>query len=143
MDESVFNCTDARARGWWFPGVTNQQTRNARLNKVNMIAAVTSAGGFYYTVNYGRTNSNTFFYFLMKVMNHLESISSTWRDEYIFLVDNASYHRSKDNMARYCTLGVPILFLGPYHFRLAPVELMFCYIKERNLNTLFSKVSSK
>jgi len=59
------------------------------------------------------------------------------------MVDNASYHKSRENLERYEKLGIPMLFLGPYHFRLAPIELMFCYIKERNLNTLFSKVASK
>jgi hypothetical protein len=37
---------------------------------------------------------------------------------------------------------VPVLFLGPYHFRLAPVEMLFSYIKGRDLNPLGSKVVS-
>ena len=52
------------------------------------------------------------------------------------MVDNAPYHRSKMVMEKYEQLKIPIMFMGPYQFKLAPVELMFCYIKNRDLNPL-------
>ena len=42
-------------------------------------------------------------------------------------------------MGKYSELKVPIMFLGPYQFKLAPVELMFSYIKNRDLNPLNTK----
>jgi hypothetical protein len=39
-------------------------------------------------------------------------------------------------------MRLPILYLGPYHFKLAPVEMVFNFIKNRDLNPLKSSVSS-
>ena len=108
-----------------------------------MIAAVSNMGDFFYTVNSGRNNADRFFLFIMKVVKHLSQENPSWRKDVIFLLDNASYHRSNVNMERYRNLKIPVMFLGPYHFRLAPVEMMFSYIKSRNLNPLYSRISTK
>jgi hypothetical protein len=31
---------------------------------------------------------------------------------------------------------IPVMFLGPYHFKMAPCEIFFSYIKNRDLNAL-------
>ena len=77
--------------------------------------------------------------FLIKLSNHMDTISDNWRQNTIIMVDNAPYHRSKLSMEKYQLLKVPIMFLGPYQFKLAPVELMFSYIKNRDLNPLNTK----
>jgi len=59
-----------------------------------MIGAVSSKGEFYYTINNGSTNSDTFFLFLLKVMVELESKDINWRETTILMFDNAAYHRS-------------------------------------------------
>jgi len=69
IDESVINSTDYRKRGWYFPGLRNQPTRTERLNGVNIIAGISNTGDFYYTVNSGKTNSETFFLFIMKIVD--------------------------------------------------------------------------
>jgi transposase len=77
--------------------------------------------------------------FLIKLSNYLDEISPKWRSNTIIMVDNAPYHRSKMMMGKYPLLKIPIMFLGPYQFKLAPVELMFSYIKNRDLNPLNTK----
>jgi hypothetical protein len=37
------------------------------------------------------------------------------------------------------SLRLPVLFLGPYHFRMAPVEMVFNFIKNHDLNPLGTK----
>jgi hypothetical protein len=37
---------------------------------------------------------------------------------------------------------LPILYMGPYHFKLAPVEMFFNYIKNRDLNPLRSRMTT-
>ena len=37
-------------------------------------------------------------------------------------------------------LILPVLYLGPYHFRMAPVEMLFNFVKCRDLNPLRSQV---
>ena len=143
IDESNVEETDARKRGWYFPRKKNQQTRNSRINAVNIIAGVSNLGDFMYTVNSGKTETDTFFLFLMKVMRQLSVENINWRDETIIMLDNAAYHRSQINLERFKKYKVPVLFLGPYHFKLAPMELMFSYIKNRNLNPLNSRATSK
>jgi transposase len=100
------------------------------MSNVNMIFGVSSRGEFYYTVNYGTTNSDTYFLYIMKLAQRLYLHDRHWRDNTILMMDNAPYHRSAVNMQRYSKHRIPIMFLGPYHFKLAPVEMMFSYIKD-------------
>ena len=46
-------------------------------------------------------------------------------------------------MEKYRDYGIPILFLGPYHFNMAPVEMMFAFIKNRDLNKLQTRANSR
>jgi transposase len=39
-------------------------------------------------------------------------------------------------------MEISLILLAPYQFRLAPVELMFSYIKNRDLNPLNTKALS-
>ena len=80
--------------------------------------------------------------FLIKLSNFLDSVDGKWRKKTVIMVDNAPYHRSKLMMEKYGLLKIPLMFLGPYYFRLAPVELMFSYIKNRDLNPLNTKALS-
>jgi len=73
----------------------------------------------------------------------LRTEDEDWRDHTIILLDNAGPHKSGKNVERYKAFSIPIMFLGPYHFKLAPIELMFSFLKERNLNPLFSRVHSE
>ena len=52
------------------------------------------------------------------------------------MVDNAAYHKSKLMQSLYAKINLPVMFLGPYHFKMAPVEMFFAYIKNRDLNPL-------
>ena len=142
IDESVLNQTDERQRGWCKPGQSNMVTTMQRLRSLSIIAAISSEGSFMFTINSGKNNSNTFMLFLIKLSNYLDSINGKWRQNTIVMVDNAPYHRSKLMMEKYELLKVPVMFLGPYQFRLAPVELMFSYIKNRDLNPLNTKALS-
>ena len=110
---------------------------------MNIIAAVSSRGEFFYTLNLGHTDSRTFFNFILKLTAVLTKQDVNWREDTVIMLDNAAYHRSRENSERYQSLKVPLLFLGPYHYRMAPVELMFAYIKNRNLNLLGTSVSTK
>jgi hypothetical protein len=113
------------------------------VTSVNVIFGISNVGEFFYTVNCGRTNSDTFFYFVMKVVDKLNNDDLDWRENTIFMLDNASYHRGQISQDRFEKHRIPILYLGPYHFKLAPIELMFSFIKSRNLNPLLSKTNSK
>jgi transposase len=111
-------------------------TTMQRLRALSMMAAVSSEGKFLFTINSGKNNGQTFILFLIKLSEHLDAADGKWRAKTVIMVDNAPYHRSKMVMEKYEQLKIPIMFMGPYQFKLAPVELMFCYIKNRDLNPL-------
>jgi transposase len=73
-------------------------------------------------------------YFLLKLVNHLDSFKPDWRTTTVLMFDNAPYHRSGSVFKFFETLKLPIMFLGPYSFNLAPVEKFFSYIKSAELN---------
>ena len=124
-------------------GKNNLVTHAARLNNVNLIAAVSNRGKFYFQVCQGNNNSETFWFFLMRLCLHLQREDPIYRKKTWIMLDNARFHRSKFMMEKYTDYGIPILFLGPYHFNMAPVEMMFAYIKNRDLNKLQTRANSR
>jgi transposase len=46
-------------------------------------------------------------------------------------------------MSNFKTLGLPIMFLAPYSFRMAAVEKLFAFVKNRDLNPLVARAYSK
>ena len=76
-------------------------------------------------------------------MEELEKEDGMWREKTILLLDNATYHRSQFLFQKYGALKIPIMFLGPYQFQLAPVEKFFSFIKGKDLNKEGYLVSSR
>ena len=93
IDESVIKYTEHRQRGWVPKHQQNQVTVDLRLQGVNIIAAMCSTGEIWYTVNCGKTNSETFSLYLVKLCAHLDSLDLYWRKTTVLMLDNAAYHR--------------------------------------------------
>jgi transposase len=89
-------------------------------------------------VNCGITNSETFCLFLVKLVEHLDGQDIRWRERSVIMLDNANYHRSVPTWRVMDELRLPVLYLRPYHFRLAPIEMLFNYVKNHDLNPLHS-----
>jgi hypothetical protein len=70
----------------------------------------------------------------MKLVQQLDKEDSKWRVTTILMLDNAPYHKSHYCLSFYRDLKLPIMFLGPYQFNLAPIETVFSYIKARHLS---------
>jgi hypothetical protein len=138
IDESVLHSTDHRKRGWMREGKQNQVTSARKVTGINLIAALCSTGELLFTVNCGITNSHTFSFFLTKLCSHLDAADKHWRSTSVLVMDNAPYHRSAVTRRLMVELQLPVLFLGPYHFRVAPVEMAFNFVKSHNLNTQVS-----
>ena len=143
VDESVISRTINCTRSWLPRGRHFFVASSNWLPMVNIIAGVSSNGGLFYTVNRGKTNSWTFLNYIVKLVAHLDIIDPDWRKNTIIMIDNASYHRSIFTKAKLEILKVPIMYMGPYHFRLAPAELFFSFIKGKDLNPFNSRVVSK
>jgi hypothetical protein len=80
VDESVLRATDHRTRGWSPYGRRTFASYSQRLFSVNIIAAITTDGRMYFTVNRGRTRSSTFCLFLAKLIAQLDTEDPAWRE---------------------------------------------------------------
>lgn len=58
------------------------------------------------------------------------------------MVDNAGYHRSAYIRDKINLIKVPLMYLGPYHFKMAPIEIFFSFMKSHDLNPLKSKLTT-
>jgi hypothetical protein len=143
IDESIIRSTDHRNRGWTRYGKRILTSRALRLPQISMIAAITSDGLTFFSINQGKTTSLTFCFFLTGLCKALDARLINWRSTSTLLFDNASIHRAKDSLQTYEELGLPVMFLAPYSFKMAPVEKLFSYIKNRDLNPLVAKAYSK
>ena len=56
------------------------------------------------------------------------------REDTIILLDGATYHCSDETLDHMKSLSLPIMFLGPASYNVAPCELMFAQIKSVLLN---------
>ena len=50
------------------------------------------------------------------------------------IIDNAAYHSSKTTRKMFSDLDLPIFFLGPYSYFMAPIELYWGLLKDADLN---------
>jgi len=123
-------------------GQQNKVLSVVKLRAINIIAALTSAGEFLFTVNCGNTNGYSFSLFIMKLVRHLDKRDADWRLRTVLIMDNAVFHRGQIIMPLYQALKVPVLFLGPYHFRMAQVEMAFNHVKSHGLPTQLRNVET-
>jgi transposase len=88
-------------------------------------------------------NSEKVWWFLLKLCSFLQSQDQDWREKTVIMLDNAPYHRSLVMMNKYKQFKVPIMFLGPYQFSMAPVEKIFSFLKQHDLNFMQSSLTNK
>lgn len=136
IDETIINVTDSRNYSWSRYGRGSIRSETQRISRVSIIAACFSTGSCCFTVNYGYTTSMTFTLFLIRLSDYLNATDPGWRRNTVLLIDNAPYHRRKEMQQRWKEMKLPIMFLGPYSYSMAPVEKVFRQIKARDLNPL-------
>ena len=66
-----------------------------------------------------------------------------FRQNTVFLLDGASYHKSKETRAYYDKLKLKIMLSAPYSYSGAPIELFFGYFKQTNLNIQGQRLGKK
>jgi transposase len=108
-----------------------------------MIAAITSKGRVFFTINRGKNTATTFTLFLLKVCQHLDTQDEHWRGKTTILLDNAPIHKSGEALRYQEKLGLSVMFLAPYSFEMAAVEKLFSFVKNRDLNPLSVRKYSK
>ena len=65
----------------------------------------------------------------------LDNEDKDWRKKTMLVWDGAGYHRANDTLKFLEEQKVPIMFLGPYMYLMAPPELLFAALKSMKLNS--------
>ena len=71
---------------------------------------------------------------MLRLVLKLSEEDRDWRQKHMLLLDNASYHMQNFNLAVFRQLNIPVLFLGPYAYEMAPIERVFGMLKTKDLN---------
>jgi hypothetical protein len=143
VDESILDETDFRHKDWSKVVVESKTSLSQRLEKVSIIGGVSNRGDLYYSINLGNNNKERFWYFLLKLCFCLNQRDRNWRLKTVISLDNAPYHRSRWIIGKYEAYRLPIMFLGPYQFSMAPMEMVFAYIKQHDLNYMSTAITTK
>ena len=67
-------------------------------------------------------------------MIKLKKQDKDWKERTVFLLDGASYHRSRETRNYLENSGLKVVIGGPYAFAAAPVEHFFSALKSVDLN---------
>jgi hypothetical protein len=94
IDESSIRTTDQRRRSYVSFSKRIIVSKALRLPQISIIAAISNKGKILFSVNQGSTTSLTFSYFIASLCQKLDQESINWRQSSVFLLDNASFHKS-------------------------------------------------
>ena len=72
--------------------------------------------------------------YFTELIKTLDSEDRNWRSNTIIMMDNASYHDSKDVLELFQKQRVPVMYLGAYSYHMAPAEMVFAALKVQLLN---------
>ena len=86
------------------------------------------------TLAHSNSDSNMMALFLHSLTETLDAESPGWQDDTVILWDNATYHTSEETRAVIRSLGIKVIYSGPYSYSSAPIETLFSALKLGELN---------
>ena len=72
--------------------------------------------------------------YLVELVKMLDEEDVRWREDTVIMWDNASYHSNPRTKRLLERLRIPLMFLGPYSYDMAPAELLFAKLKTADLH---------
>ena len=90
-----------------------------------MIAALDTDGQVWFSLSHSNTDSDVIAVFYLQMSKILEEDDVNWKDNTVFLLDNATYHWSSETQEIFHKLGLQIMYSGAYSFSASPVETLF------------------
>ena len=73
----------------------------------------------------------------------MDAENAEWRTEKVVLLDNGSWHKSKEAQKTLAELEIPTMYLGPYSFDVAPCETFFSLLKRGQLNSINATLNKR
>ena len=97
--------------------------------------AVSSQGKVWLAQTQCNTDENVMQLFLSKLAACLQaSYGVRFREEIVFLLDGAAYHKSEETRKSLQHLGMQVVLSAPYSYQAAPAELWFAHLKQADWN---------
>ena len=72
--------------------------------------------------------------YFIALVKKLDKIRPRWRENTVLLLDGASYHASKETVEVLERLKIPVMYLAPHSYNVAPCELYFAWFKKEDIN---------
>ena len=102
--------------------------------RLSLIVVIDNFGALFMSLTQVNTDHNVFQLFLTKLAAKLTQDSPGWQRTSYWLVDGAGYHKNPETIAWMQSLGMRVLVAGPYGFQAMPVEMVFAYLKQVDIN---------
>ena len=110
---------------------TNKEVKNSIFSGSSpIIMSIFSNECWFAMISNATTNTQVFFYFLNRMIEWLIKNNKFGFKNINLILDNCPYHKSKEAIKNMQKLPIKIYFLPPYSPSLAPIELMFGWIKK-------------
>ena len=134
VDETCLNQLGFCRAKWCQKGEVNSMPVRGMNPRISMIVGLASTGEVYCALTQVNTDSDVVMQFMGRLANQLAKEDAGYRQKTVILMDNATYHRSKETQAYFDKFGVKLMLSGPYAYAGAPCELFFAYFKQGYLS---------
>ena len=111
IDETWLPDTDYRTRRWKQRGQQNTLNEATMGYKVNLIVAVSSEGEIWAALTQCNTDTDVMMMFMNRLASVLSAEDSNWRENTVFSMDGAPYHKSCRVIFRH--LGMRVAITAP------------------------------
>jgi transposase len=93
--------------------------------RITLFVAISNKGEVYYSVSQANTCKETKSLFLHELALILDEERPLWRKDTLITMDNATYNTCPYTIEKIKSLGMTVLFQGPYGYDVAAAELFF------------------
>ena len=112
IDETWLPETDFRRRKWGKINEQNTMVEHVVGHRVNLILAVSTDGEVYASILQCNTNSEVYMMFLSRLASVLTKECPGWRENTVFTMDGAPYHKASREI--FTHLGMKVAITAPY-----------------------------
>ena len=134
VDESWCGMSDFRRRKWRPHRHSNSVRKLPLAPRVSMIVGLDTKGEVFLALSQANTNSDTMILFFTELIRTLEKLRPGFKKDHVFVLDNASWHRSNKIMQFFKDHQLSILFSGSYSYDAVAGELLFAAFKSADIN---------
>ena len=131
IDESSFSRLTKTDYTWLAKGYPGSIKNIIISGSLSLITAMSTTGCTYSAISSKTVNSYGFILVLKKLFKELKRREGIERGKALLILDNAPWHQAKWVLEHLDKEGISYIFIPPYTPELAPVELLFGFLKRR------------